>query len=176
MGKQKKHFLILIIILLVIVAGYFGLQEYNKRKAIEDLQRDTVRVFNNTEIEKFTYSYADSSYTIEKQDGKWIYVEDPSMELDSTLIAAMLNVAADIPIDDTIENVTDFEQYGLTEPYLTILCSDGEKEYSVRMGDYNSIISKYFIRVNDENIVYTTGSSLYYTFTKSVESLKLKSE
>ena len=142
----------------------------------ESLQRDTVRVFNNTEIEKFTYTYATSSYTLEKQDGKWIYPEDPSMKMDDVLIAGMLSVAANIPISDTIEGVTDFEQYGLAEPYLTVTCSDGENEYTVLMGDFNTTIRKYFIRINGENKVYTADSSLYNTFTRTVESLQAKEE
>lgn len=176
MRKQKKHLLILGILTLVIIAVFFGLQEYNKRKALADLKGNTVRVFNNTEIEQFTYSYADTSYTLEKKEDRWIYTEDSSIELDGTLIAAMLNVAAAVSIEDTIENVEDFEQYGLTEPYLMINCSDGEQEYTIRMGDYNNTIKKYFIRINDEDKVYTTDSSLYYTFTKSIETLKVKPE
>lgn len=176
MGKQKKHLLILVVLLIVIVGGYFGLQAFNKKKAIDDLQRNTVRVFNNTQVTSFTYSYGSKSYSLEKQEGRWVYTEDPSLELDDTLISAMLTVAADIPVADTIENVTDFEQYGLTEPYLSIVCSDGEKEYTVLMGDYSNTISKYFIRINGEDKVYTTDSSLYHTFTKTVESLTVQSE
>lgn len=174
MGKQKKHFLILIILLIVIVAGYFGLQEYNKRKAADDSKKNTVRVFNNSEIKTFTYSYADSSFTLEKQDGRWVYTEDPSMQLDDNLINAMLSLAGNVPVMDTVEGVTDFEQYGLADPYLTITCSDGKQEYQIRMGDYSITISKYFIRINDEDKVYTTDSSLYSTFVTSVETLQKK--
>lgn len=174
MGKQKKHFIILIVLLLAIIAFFFGLMEYNKRKEAKNLQRDTVRVFNNTEIDKFTYSFATNSYTLEKQNGKWVCLEEPSLELDNTLINGMLTVAGNVPLYDTVEDVSDFTQYGLEEPYLTVTCYAKEDKYVVEMGDFNTTIMKYFVRVNNENKVYTTDSSLYNTFTKSINSLQSK--
>lgn len=176
MGKQKKHLLILIILLIVLVAGYFGLREYNKRKTAEDSKKNTVRIFNNSEIETFTYAYADSSFTLEKRDGNWVYTEDPSLQLDNNKINAMLSLAGNVPVTDVVEGVADFEQYGLEEPYLTITCSDGKKDYQIRMGDYSMTISKYFIRINNEDKVYTTDNSLYSTFVTSVETLQKKED
>lgn len=174
MKKQKVHFLILIILLVVLVAGYFGLQEMNRRKEIKDLQKNSVRVFNNTEITELTYSYGDRSYCLCRQDGKWTDKENPDMKLDQGLVEGMLTVAANIPFENQVDGVTDFGQYGLEEPYLTIECTDGENRYVVEMGDFNNTIEKYFIRVNHEDTVYTTDTALYHTFTKSPESLKEK--
>ena len=72
-----------------------------------------------------------------------------------------------------IEDVEDMSQYGLDAPSVNLTLQWDNNMYTVKLGDYNSIIGGYYLNVNDENTVYVVSSSVYYALDKSLEDFKL---
>ena len=84
-----------------------------------------------------------------------------------------LSDACSITASMKIEDVEDMAQYGLDDPSVNLTLQWDNNMYTVRLGDYNSIIGGYYLNINDENTVYVVSSSVYYALDKSLEDFML---
>ena len=84
----------------------------------------------------------------------------------------MTDALSDLSSDNEITDVTDFTQYGLDSPVMTITItlSDGST-HKLEVGDYNSQISEYYLRVDDADTVYTISSTIYSDFNLTTSNL-----
>lgn len=181
MDKQKKQILILILLLVVVVVGYFGLKVFNqKQKEKEANEKQASKVYvlslNKDDIQKISYTYDGIDYTFQRDGDKWIYPTDTSVVINKTNLELMAGSASKIEAVETIENVTDLEQYGLSEPVKTIEIATDEKTYCLYVGDYNTTISKYYVYLDDPSTVYTVYSNSVTCFNKTLDDVKEKTE
>ena len=88
-------------------------------------------------------------------------------EVNSGTANQILEKLASLSCTNEIDSVTDMEQYGLDEPVMTVTLTmtDGTV-HTVEVGDLNSMITAYYIRVDDGNTVYTMSTSNYSLFNK----------
>lgn len=95
----------------------------------------------------------------------WYLASDKSLNLDQTSVKSMLADVEKMTSDKQITNVTDFDQYGLDHPSLTIVVttSDGT-DNTIRIGDYNESAGMYYVRINDDTEVYLIDSTLNTAF------------
>ena len=69
-----------------------------------------------------------------------------------------------------IPDVTDFDQYGLTDSENTISLQWDDDLYVITIGDQNSNAGGlFYVRVNDEDTVYTIESSVRYALEKTMD-------
>ena len=99
--------------------------------------------------------------------------EDESLAIDDSAVELFLSDACSITASMKIEDVEDMSQYGLDAPSVNLTLQWDNNMYTVKLGDYNSIIGGYYLNVNDENTVYVVSSSVYYALDKSLEDFKL---
>ena len=65
------------------------------------------------------------------------------------------------------ENVEDMSEYGYDNPVYTVTFKTSDKEYTVHIGDYNSVISRYYVM--NGNTVYALTISQRSTLHKEKE-------
>ena len=163
MKNQKKHLIILIVALLVFVAGYFGLKKYNEIKAKEEMLEDYDIVLNIDRTTVTAYSLTNENGTVSmfKEGDVWKFTDDKNAVNKETLDSTLITLC-ELKSYETIENVTDFSQYGLSSPTrsATITLSDGTT-HKITIGDVNNINNKYYFRIDDSTTVYMSGSDLY---------------
>ena len=68
------------------------------------------------------------------------------------MVSAYLSAAGELDSENKIEEVSDFSQYGLDKPALNITLQWDSNMYNIKVGDYNSMISRYYVCVNDEKV------------------------
>lgn len=177
MGKQKKHMLILLLLLLLLIGGYFGLQAYHdwsERKETEKKQQESIFVtdYESEEILSLSYDYEGRVYLFERNGEEWIYPQDPGINIDEDSLEDMAERIAKVAAEEKIENVTDLSQYGLDNPSRTVAFTAPDGEYVLYLGDYNSVISRYYMyTAGDNTVVYTVNANIYNAFSKDLESL-----
>ncbi len=166
MKKQKIQLFVLFGLLLIALGGYLGLKSYNEKKDNTPAETTEITAFTlvTDEVTAFSYDYEGEVYSFIKEDESWICEDDASIDIDESQISSMLGKMANITSDIAIEDVTDFEQYGLATPSKIITLTTGEEEYKLNLGDYNELISAYYIQVDGQDTVYTTTSYLYTAF------------
>ena len=173
MNKQSKQLLILLIVLVLLVAGFFGLKQYNKvqsEKGEEDTKITVVDV-NKDDIVKLSYVYEGQTYTFEKQDGTWYYADDHSLNVTQYKIGNMATMVAPLKAQQVLENVTDMTQYGLAQPERTIQFETADASYIFEVGDYNSVAGVRYICEPSGTTVYAVDSGVISIFDKSLDDV-----
>ncbi len=113
-----------------------------------------------------TYEYtSEVAYDLVLENGAWVLASDKTVELDQDSITYLLSSLASVTSNKEIAGVTDFAQYGLDHPSLTIEVTknDGTKTM-IYIGDYNSVSSLYYARIGDSANVYMINSTLSSSF------------
>lgn len=159
MRNQKKQMIILLVILIIAVGAYVGFRLYNKN----DVQEETstthkLTSFTSDDISSLIYDYDGEKYTLLKGSDIWICEEDKSLKLNSDKILSLCSDVSSITSEDEITDVKDYSMYGLDNPHRTIEVKVGNENHTIKYGDYNEVISKYYVCIDDNPNVYTTSA------------------
>ncbi|WP_027215864.1 DUF4340 domain-containing protein [Butyrivibrio fibrisolvens] len=112
------------------------------------------------------YEYSSEvAYDLVLENGAWYLASDKSLEVDQDSVASLISKVANVTSNKEIAGVTDFAQYGLDHPSLSIeiTLSDGTKT-TIYVGDYNSVSSLYYARIGDSANVYMITATLSTSF------------
>lgn len=125
---------------------------------------------------------ADSSgETASGNGGKWLWKGHEDITLDQSAVEALLAAICTVNATSRIEAVTDFAQYGLTEPDSTITftmktADDEENEtlktVSLLTGGYVSVTGEYYAMIAGEDTVYTVSGDYMYDFSIDAAALE----
>ena len=177
MKKQKMQLIIILVLLAVFAAGYFGLKHYNKvqdDKASKDTY--TVLTLDKSAITEMKITNTNGDIDLVKKDDTWVLASDESQKLDQDTISTMLEDVEKITANNKIDKVTDFDQYGLKTPSITVTVttSDG-KQTVVNLGSYSEAASRYYCRIGEDTTVYLVASEIDTAFNKSSSDLAAQS-
>ncbi|WP_294209498.1 DUF4340 domain-containing protein [Pseudobutyrivibrio sp.] len=128
--------------------------------------------------EIYEFSITDANNILlnfEKKDDKWIYVDDPSMEINGDRIDKILNYLCDIRVVDIIEldDEADAKDYGLSqESPMCIIKDAGGNEILISIGNCSDEnCNVYFVLNYDFSTVYVNSGKLSNVLQYSVEEL-----
>ncbi|WP_022758474.1 DUF4340 domain-containing protein [Butyrivibrio fibrisolvens] len=116
--------------------------------------------------EEPVYEYSSEvAYDLVLENGAWYLASDKSLEVDQDSVASLISKVATVTSNKEIAGVTDFAQYGLDHPSLSIeiTLNDGTKT-NIYVGDYNSVSSLYYARIGDSANVYMITATLSTSF------------
>lgn len=128
--------------------------------------------------EIYEFSITDANNILlnfEKKDDKWIYVDDPSMEINGDRIDKILNYLCDIRVVDIIEldDEADAKDYGLSqESPMCIIKDAGSNEILISIGNCSDENCNVYFALNyDFSTVYVNSGKLSNVLQYSVEEL-----
>lgn len=128
--------------------------------------------------EIYEFSITDANNILlnfEKKDDKWIYVDDPSMEINGDRIDKILNYLCDIRVVDIIEldDEADAKDYGLSqESPMCIIKDAGGNEILISIGNCSDENCNVYFALNyDFSTVYVNSGKLSNGLQYSVEEL-----
>lgn len=163
MNKQKKQLFLLLGLLFVFVAAYFGLQAYNNADTgkEEEEEGEVVISMDYSDVECLQFNYGEELLEFEFVDGTWYVTGDHSRSVKQYRIQSILNgIACPLLAESKIENVTDLSQYGLAEPSQEILVGNDVEQYTICVGDFNSMTYIYYVYLSsDPTTVYSVAST-----------------
>lgn len=180
MKKQKTQLIILLIVLAAAIGVYFAVKAWNKKEEEKESADDstyTALTLTDDEIKDITNITATNDaggfkVSHDTKEDTWTFDDFPDESVDTTQIETMTKDLSDLSSDNEITSVTDFSQYGLDDPAMevTITFSDGTT-HKLDVGDYNSQISEYYLRIDDSDTVYTISSTIYSDFNLTTSNL-----
>lgn len=178
MKKQKKQMMILLIVLCLFVIGYLGaraLANWADEKEAQKRAEENIRItfFESTNVTKVAHTYNGETYHFEKnEEDEWICTEDTSLDIREAALNTMVRKAVLLSAEDKIENVTDLSAFGLAEPKVTFTFYVGENEYTIHIGDFNTVIDlQYLCLDSDLTTVYTVDPNVFTIFQKTLTDL-----
>jgi len=132
------------------------------------LPKDEIYEFSITDANNILLNF-------EKKDDKWIYVDDPSMEINGDRIDKILNYLCDIRVVDIIEldDEADAKDYGLSqESPMCIIKDAGGNEILISIGNCSDENCNVYFALNyDFSTVYVNSGKLSNVLQYSVEEL-----
>lgn len=144
------------LILLLIAAALAGL--YAVIKNADSNEENTVvyiNRFSTENVSQISWNNGTENLLFKKSGDSWTYPENTGVTPDSEKINGIVGKIEALTASDEIQNVTDFEQYGLEDPYVVIevTMSDGNSvKYTV--GDYSTFTHQTYIRVGNGTSVF----------------------
>lgn len=174
MKNQKKQILLAAVCLFLVSAAYAGMRYYNA-KPVETGQEKiyTITQDGADAVIQFSVTNENGSFTFEKKGEAWQCKDIPDFSTDTAVLEKMIQKAVSAVSADCIEDAENLEQYGLTQPAVTISYQTAEEARTLYIGDYNSAIYKYYLRMEGSNTVYTVDSTFRTVFTKNLDDLRL---
>jgi hypothetical protein len=174
MKKQQIQLVILTAALVILIAAFFGIRHYNDLQEQKSDAKDveTIININSDDINSFSYEYDGETYSFKKEDNTWYSIDDPSANLDQTVVNSMVSRLAGIEVVMSIENVIDMSQYGLDKDYTTFEYSTADKTYTLHIGSKNSVTGVYYMSVDSAETVYAIESyTLLGSFERTLDDL-----
>ena len=165
--KLYRNAIILLVVLGALVGAYFLINsKVNNNAAADstmDLGEDAIKVvsFEKDNINYIGYDNENGKFSISLKDDTWTI--EPAMEfaMDELVAnAAAIDVSAIVANKVIEEDAKDLAKYGLDKPEtITVGLKDGTKKV-VEFGDKTPTNDAIYVKMQDENKVYTVGS--YY--------------
>ena len=174
MERQKKQLamwtviLIAAVIILIVLLKYFD-------KASEDVSEENHFTINNIQADKvirFAFTNSAGTVSLTKNAQEWIYDNDSSLDMDEDKVTELIQTVAPLNSENRIEEVENLEMYGLAEPALTILVSDGEEVCTMMIGDLNEMTGTYYLCLEGkESVIYDVNPQIVSAFGTTLEDL-----
>lgn len=86
------------------------------------------------------------------KDETWLYDGDENFPVSEEKINELLEQFQAFGAAFIIEDVENYDQYGLDAPVCTIKLSTAEQTYEVKLGDYSKMDSQRYISIGDGNV------------------------
>ncbi len=182
-GMKVKKMIAGLVILAALIVCFFVLKKHNEDAAAESAAAEETEsvsidgIPDVNDVSTITVTNTNGDFLLTKaQSGSW-QVLGTDMKTDSDKVDQKLDDLAGAKADQAITGVTDFDQFGLSEPQMIInLMSTDGTTTTVNVGDENPVTSQYYIRINDSDTVYAAGSTIYTAFNFTNEDLKAAEE
>lgn len=176
MKKQKKQLILLLILTIILICGYFSMRGVNaylteKEKQQEESSKIMVMDMTAEDVLSMSYCYEGERYTFKRNEEEWIYAADESIDVKESVLDGMAGHAAQIEASEIIEEVSNLEQYGLSEPSNEIEIVTEQRTYTIYAGNYNEIIGKNYIYIDNPSTVYVVSTSVVDAFEKGLDDV-----
>ncbi|MCD7752013.1 MAG: DUF4340 domain-containing protein [Lachnospiraceae bacterium] len=153
--KRAKRIYILLGVLVVLCVATFAVSRYNEEQEKINTSNEIVLDIDAETVTALSWETEDNSLAFHKdsESGGWIYDDDEAFPASEEKINSLLDVFAEYEADFIIEEVTDYEQYGLEDPVCTITITlEDETVYEINLGSFSTLDSERYIEFGDGNV------------------------
>lgn len=176
MKKQKIQMLVIVVILLLCVAAYFVATQYAKKQEQRDKDSETqgqvsLTVIDPDAVDAFSYIADGTTYSYMKDGDTWICENDTSLKMDADSIVTLLEHLKKVTAAEAITDYDSISDYGLDQPQNTITVTCGDETTTIDIGDYNEMLSEYYLKVSGDDKIYLVDSTLKDAFSKTPDTM-----
>ena len=151
--KRKRNLLVLCGVLAVICAGIFSVKTVEKH--IDDIQTidEVVVAIDKDALTQVSWTGEEGTVTLVKEDDTWKSADDEDFPVSQDAVDEFLSNFEEVKATFIIDDVEDYEQYGLKDPEHTITFTSEDGETVVTTGTYSTMDEQRYICV-DGGLVY----------------------
>ena len=99
-----------------------------------------------------------------------------SLKLDADQITTLLNHLKKVTAAEAITDYDSLSDYGLDQPQNTITVTCGDETTTIDIGDYNEMLSEYYVKVSGDEKVYLMDSTLKDAFSKTADTMVVQED
>ena len=159
--KRSKQLYILLGVLAVVGVVTFAVTRYEEKQEQIEVSGEVVLEIDPATVQTLSWEYDSETLAFHK-DETWIYDTDEAFPVDEDKIDELLGVFEAFSAAFTIEDVSDYSQYGLDDPVCTISLSTGDTDYEIQLGDFSAMDSQRYVSLGDGNVYLAAADPLDY--------------
>ncbi len=150
MKRSKRIYVLLGVLAAVCIATFavFQIEEYKEK--ISD-NNSIVLELSVEEVTSLSWEYDGATFAFHNEDG-WIYDEDAAFPVDEDKIDQLLSQFEAFRVAFVIEDVEDYDQYGLEDPVCIVHIETEQQSYEIKIGNYSEIDSQRYVSLGDGNV------------------------
>ena len=165
--QRYKRILILLGVLVVALAVTFGVSRYQEAQEKIAASDEIILEIPTEDVTALSWVTDDASFSFHR-DGTWSYDDDEAFPVSEEKMEELLSPFASLGAAFIIEDVEDFDQYGLEDPTCTITVETGEETYTIDLGAFSTMDAQRYVSIGDGNVyLVSTDPMDYYDATLS---------
>ena len=150
--KRQKNMFLLLFVLVLLIGAVFAVTALNKEEesetVIQDLN-DVVFSVDSNAVTALSWNYSEE-VSFHRTESGWEYAEDAVFPLDESQLSSALNILNSITASKVIENVEDWDQYGLEVPVCSVTVT-ADATYTLSFGAEASVSGGQYFSIGDGN-------------------------
>lgn len=160
MNKQKKQTIIIAIVVVLLVGIYFLIDKWPKKPETPQEPSEKLVVLDADQIIYLDFKGSDEqlTFTRESASGTWVLQNYTDREVDSSTLTSVLNASCNLTVQQKLENITDYSQFGFDEPGNIVTIKTSSETHTITFGSYNSAGSVIYVMVDSDKTIYVLSS------------------
>lgn len=149
--KRSKKLYTLLGVLAVVLAATVAVLTYEEKKEEIKNSDEVILEIAKDDVTGISWEYSTNSLAFYKEEN-WMYDGDDTFPVDGDKLTGLLGCFEALEASFTIENVEDYDQYGLENPECSIILETEEKTYEILLGDFSNMDSQRYVSIGDGNV------------------------
>ncbi len=163
---------------LAVLVGAWLLAESLSGRREEALAREAhadpidISVGESGDVTAISWNYFGDTVSLryDADAAVWRNADDEACPINSEAVEALVDAVASAQADDAIEDVTDFDQYGLADPAIVVMAATEDNIVTYNVGDPTAA-GTYYVRLDGGDTVYTETGALARAFQTTLDDL-----
>ncbi|MCI8417065.1 MAG: DUF4340 domain-containing protein [Lachnospiraceae bacterium] len=148
--KRSKRIYTLLGVLAVACIATYGVMGYEEHKEQIRNSEEVILEISEDSVKSISWEYESEAFSFRKEE-TWLYEEDEAFPVDEEKINRLLEQFASFGVSFVIEEVEDYNQYGLDDPICRIQLKTEEQSYEILLGNYSNMDSQRYVSIGDGN-------------------------
>ena len=147
---RKKQITLCVLLAVFAAVSITAVLVSRHEEKVEQIKNsgETILAIPTDTVTALSWTNGEGTFSFTK-DETWVYDDDSAFPVDEEKINDLLAQFEDFAAAFVIDDVEDYEQYGLTEPVCTISITAGEETYTVELGDFSKMDEQRYISIGD---------------------------
>ncbi len=164
--KRTRNILILAGVL-VVLCGIIAVENLVSRHVDSiNTTDEVILTVDQSALTEVTWSYEDVTLTFTNADGAWSDADDAAFPVSQNALEEFLAHFEEVHACFIIDDVSDYDQYGLSDPQCTITLTTEDGETVVSLGDYSTMDAQRYVSVGDGKVYLIEDDLLEYVSTE----------
>jgi len=150
MKRYKRLLILLGVLVLTCTATLIVTHRQTKQEKIQTTG-EIILWIAPEEVQSLSWQYGDTQLAFHK-DGSWYWDGDEAFPVDEDKLKELLSVFEEFGASFVIEDVEDYDQYGLEDPTCVIRLATENDSYEIKLGAYSTMDSERYVSFGDGNV------------------------
>lgn len=161
--KRYRKVFVLLAVLVAIGIATFALSRYEAEKENIKNTGNVILQIQSDGVTQLSWTYDESSaLAFYKGDSGWLYTEDEAFPVSEEKVMDILSHFESFTAAFTIEDVTDYSQYGVDDPVCTISITTAQQSYEIKLGAFSQMDEQRYVDIGDGNVYLAAEDPMDY--------------
>lgn len=173
--KRKKNLVVLLLVLVLLIGATVVVTNLNKDGGDDGIQElnSVILAVDPASVTELGWNYSEDVRFVSTGSG-WEYAADAAFRLDESYINTALDTLTEVTASKIIENVEDWDQYGLAAPVCSVTVT-ADTTYTLSFGEESTLSGKRYCSIGDGN-AYLVDTACMEPFTYGLYDLLVSEE